>query len=97
MIRIIFMLFVAICMSLGGCSQRPFATSSPDIPSPRGLEVVSMCYHAHSTTREEVMKLAARKCKKEGYSVEFWRHDKTFNDCPILAKTRVSFFCIAPN
>lgn len=56
-----------------------------------------MCYHAHSTTREEVMELAARECKEEGYSVEFWRHDKTFNDCPILAKTRVSFFCIAPN
>jgi len=91
------MIFVAVVMSLGGCGERPFPTSNPGIPSPKGLQVVSMCYHANSTTREEVMELAAKECTEEGYSVEFWHHDKTFNDCPILAKTRASFLCIAPN
>jgi hypothetical protein len=79
-----------------GCDVAPFVTGNPAIKSPDKTEVVSMCYHANATTREEVRALAAKECTEEGSTVTFWHHDTTLNDCPILAKTRVSFLCVPP-
>jgi hypothetical protein len=81
---------------LHGCGVAPFVTSNPAIKSPDETEVVSMCYHANATTREEVTALAAKECTVEDSTVTFWHHDTVLNDCPILAKTRVSFLCVLP-
>jgi hypothetical protein len=78
-----------------GCGAAPFVIGNSVIKSPDGTQVVSMCYHANATTREEVTTLAAKECKEEGSTVTFWHHDTAFNDCPILAKTRVSFLCVS--
>lgn len=79
-----------------GCGVAPFVTENPEIKSPVETQIVSMCYHANATTREAVTALATKECKKEGSSVKFWHHDTMFNDCPVLAKTRVSFICVTP-
>ncbi len=96
MYRIRNIIVVAAILLAAGCGERPFLTGSPNILAPEGAQVVSMCYHANATTREEVMSLAAKECEVEGSGVSFWRHDTTFNSCPILAKTRVSFLCVPP-
>jgi hypothetical protein len=79
-----------------GCGEAPFVTGNPAIKPPDNTQVVSMCYHANATTREKVTALAAKECTGEGSTVTFWRHDTTLNDCPIMAKTRVSFLCVPP-
>ncbi len=84
----------AAILFVAGCVEGPFPTGNPKFPAPDGAQVVSMCYHANATTREEVMSLAAKECDVEGSGVEFWHHDKMFNSCPIMAKTRVSFLCV---
>ena len=96
MYRNLNMIFVADVLFAAGCADRPFITGNPNIPAPDGVQVVSMCYHANATTREELVSLAAKECEVEGSGVEFWHHDKTFNSCPLLAKTRVSFHCVPP-
>lgn len=84
-------------LSLFGCADRPFVTKVvPSEASPDGLKVVSVCYDARVTTREAIGAVAVKECKEEGADVRFWRHDTMFNDCPVLAKTRVSFLCVAP-
>ena len=79
-----------------GCGAAPFVTGNPAIKSPDKTQVVSMCYHANATTREEVTALAAKECTVEDSTITFWHHDTALNDCPILAKTRVSFLCVPP-
>ena len=96
MYRDLKMMAAAAILFVAGCAEGPFPTGNPKIPAPDGAQVVSMCYHANATTREEVMSLAAKECEVERSSVEFWHHDKTFNSCPIMAKTRVSFLCVPP-
>jgi hypothetical protein len=81
---------------LFGCGVAPFVTGNPAIKSSDDIQVVSICYHANATTREEVMAIAAKDCREEGSTVTFWNHEITFNDCPILAKIRVSFLCVSP-
>ena len=90
------MMAAAAILFVAACAEGPFPTGNPKIPAPDGAQVVSMCYHASATTREEVMSLAAKECDVEQSSVELWHHDKMFNSCPILAKTRVSFICVPP-
>ena len=96
MYRILNMIAPAAILFVAGCAERPFLTGNPKIPAPDGEQVLSMCYHANATTREELVSLAAKECKVEESGVELWHHDKTFNSCPILAKTRVSFLCVPP-
>lgn len=81
---------------LAGCGAAPFATSNPSIRPPDGVQVVSVCYHANNTTREAVRAIAVKECTEEESTLKFWHHDTTLNDCPVLAKTRVSFLCLPP-
>ena len=81
---------------ISGCGAAPFVTDNLAIKSPDDLQIISICYHANATTREEVTAFAVKKCKEEGSTVTFLHHDKMFNDCPILAKMRVSFICVSP-
>ena len=96
MYRNLNMIAVAASLFVVGCAEKPFHTGNPNIQAPDGVQVVSVCYHANVTTREEVVSLAVKECDVEGSGVEFWHHDKMFNSCPILAKTRVSFLCVPP-
>ncbi|MBG05996.1 MAG: hypothetical protein CMM59_18195 [Rhodospirillaceae bacterium] len=91
-----FVISAAVLSVLGGCGPPPFVTSTPKQNSGDDRQVVSVCYNANSTTREEIYKVAAKECDAEGASLEFFHHDKLLNECPILAKTRVSFICIPP-
>lgn len=79
---------------LSACGAAPFVTPNPKATPSNGAKVVSMCYHANSTTREAIKAIAVKECDGEGDTVQFWRHDKALNDCPVLAKTRVSFICV---
>jgi len=86
----------AVLSVLAGCGAPPFVTSTPKEKPGGDLQVVSVCYHANSTTREEVYQVALKECEIEGSSLEFFHHDKLLNECPVLAKTRVSFLCMPP-
>jgi len=92
--RILRIPMIVAVLVLVGCGERLFPTSNPSIRHPDGLQIVSMCYHANVTTREEVEDVAAEQCADDGSRVKFWHHDRTFNDCPIFAKARVSFICV---
>jgi hypothetical protein len=81
---------------LMGCGAAPFVTVNPSLSPPNGEQVVSICYDANATTREEIAAIAQKECKEEGAGLNFWVQDKTLNECPILAKIRVSFLCIPP-
>ena len=81
---------------LAGCGAPAFITSSPGIAPPNEEQVVSVCYNANNTTREKIADLAVKECSIEGSELQFFHHDKALNDCPILAKARVSFLCIPP-
>lgn len=80
---------------LGGCAEAPFITEShPSAPAPSEGQIVSVCYNANVTTREEIRALAQKECKDEDTKAEFWHHDRMLNDCPVLAKMRVSYLCV---
>lgn len=91
-----FVMFLVFPTLLTGCGSPPFITSSPNISPPDEEQVVSVCYNANNTTRDDIRALAVKECTVEGSGLEFWHHDKALNDCPILAKARVSFLCIPP-
>ena len=85
----------AVLSVLAGCGQEPFVTTSPKEKASGNEQVVSVCYNANSTTREEIYKIANEECEVDGSSLEFFHHDKLFNACPIFAKSRASFLCIS--
>ncbi len=84
----------AVLSILAGCGQKPFVINAPKVFSSSDRQVVSICHNANSTTREEIYKIVAKECEVEGSSLEFFHHEKLFNECPIFAKSRVSFYCI---
>ena len=94
-IKSLFVGIVAIMVCIS-CVAAPFATSNPTKHPESDVQVVSICYHAGTTTREQIMLAASENCEIEGSILQFWRHDRMLNECPILAKTRVSFLCTAP-
>ena len=65
MYRNLNMIAVAASLFVAGCAEKPFFTGNPNIQAPDGVQVVSVCYHANVTTREEVMSLAVKECEVE--------------------------------
>ena len=65
------MIAVAASLFVAGCAEKPFFTGNPNIQAPDGVQVVSVCYHANVTTREEVLSLAAKECEVEGRASSF--------------------------
>ena len=70
--------------SLLACSVTPFVTSNPVVMEPDGLQVVSICYNASEATKGQLRSIAAGKCKEDGSSAEYFRHDKMLNDLSLI-------------
>jgi hypothetical protein len=82
--------------TLAACGGTPTVTRHPPIVKSPPYPVVSLCYDSFTTTVAELEAAALEKCPVKGSTVRLWQYDRVFNDCPILKKTRASYFCIAP-
>lgn len=78
---------------LAACARAPSETE-PDIWQLRGDEpVVSVCYTAAVSTRQQVEAFAHSLCPA-GYSgVELIDHDNFLNNCPLSKRNRATFLC----
>lgn len=85
-----------VLSSLAACSFGPVVTTNPLDAEEAGEQVVSVCYTAANTTREEIMALAEERCRIEGSSLEIWKSNLLLNECPVFLKRRVAFVCIPP-
>ena len=83
-------------VALAACGGTPTVTGNPVEARRVDQQVVSICYHAGSTTIAEIEEVARGGCEKEGSGLRFWRHDRVFNDCPAAKKTRASYICLPP-
>ena len=91
-----FLATLAIVSCTLACTVSPFVTNNPDLKSPNELQVISICYSASTTSRNDIIEIAVKECVKKESKLKFWRQDRMFNECPVFAKIRVSFLCV-PN
>ncbi|MEQ9491166.1 MAG: hypothetical protein RIM72_19470 [Alphaproteobacteria bacterium] len=87
----------AIILFAAACARSPSVTDtdkwvSANAPGP----VVSVCYSAAESTREEVMAFALAECREDLQALILIGEDTALNDCPLLKRARVTFACVPP-
>ncbi|RED53610.1 hypothetical protein [Aestuariispira insulae] len=88
---------LAVPLSLGlilsSCANEPSITESYGVDSPGGNLLVSVCYSATNTTRQEIENLAAKSCPAGTTGISVAGHNTLLNQCPLSKKNRVTFEC----
>lgn len=82
-------------MLLAGCPD-PGVTENPLDTPEGGRPVVSVCYPPLVTDRAELEPVAAAACETSGVgdaSLRYWKKNLILNECPLLKKARMSFYC----
>lgn len=87
----------AVILFTTACARSPSVTEtdkwvSATAPGP----VVSICYSAAESTREEVMAFALTECQEDLQALTLIGEDTALNDCPLLKRARVAFACVPP-
>lgn len=82
---------------LGGCPA-PGITENPLDSPTDGPPVVSVCYAPAVTDRAaEVEPVAREACAAAGVEnarLQAWKTTHLLNDCPLLKKSRIAYFCL---
>jgi len=80
---------------LAACAREPSETG-PDVwQEVSGEPVVSVCYSAAVSTREQIEAYAQSLCPIAKPAVELIDHDNFLNNCPLSKRNRATFLCKA--
>ncbi len=89
---------LSLTLALSSCGTAPYVDSRREAGQrvPVGMstaDVVAICYSSHSTTPEELFKLAESECAKTGRVPV--RADESDWSCTLFAPTRIFYRCTA--
>ena len=78
---------------LAACANEPSLTDSYGVETTASGKLVSVCYAADNTTRDEIRKIAAGACPAGTTGLSVADHTTLLNKCPLSKKNRVTFQC----
>ena len=79
---------------LAACANEPSITGSEDWHQRGDSEIVSVCYSERSSTRAQVVDLAASQCPPSTPNLQLIEDSPLFNDCPLTKRHRATFQCV---
>ena len=88
-------LCLAGVLLLAACAREPSRTETDVWQQRPGESVVSVCYSAAVSTREQVEAYAQSYCPAAKPLVNLIDHDNFLNNCPLSKRNRATFLCLA--